>query len=273
MIHVSIRERSAAAKATEPITAGSVGMEARFRFSEDWEGLGRTAVFRGSGQSVDAALLSDRCTVPHEVLRSAGGRLKIGVYGSGDQGQRVTPTVWADAGPIREGAAPSEIPSTPASQSLAQQLLEAAQAARTIAQGVRDEADAGAFDGEKGDKGDKGDPGNTGAAGKAGNSIWRTTKFPTSWNAGGTIEYRYETADLSGRSPVSLVVGDLIIRSSVMVYFVKEVLSGACYVTLGVSIKGAPGAPGDDYVLTAADKAEIVSEVLDALPVWTGGSY
>ena len=50
MIHVTIRERDASAKATEPVTSGSVGLPVRFRFSGDWEGLGKTAVFCGSGQ-------------------------------------------------------------------------------------------------------------------------------------------------------------------------------------------------------------------------------
>lgn len=37
--------------------------------------------------------------------------------------------------------------------------------------------------------------------------------------------------------------------------------------------QGPKGDPGDDYVLTAADKAEIVQATLAALPTWTGGSY
>ncbi len=150
MIHVSIQERGASAQATEPITAGSVGLEVRFRFSEDWEGLSRAAVFRGSGLSRDAALSEDRCAVPHEVLQTPGGHLRIGVYGTGSQGQRVTPTVWADAGPIREGAAPAGVESVPATESLVQQLLAAAQAAHSAAQSVRDDADAGDFDGADG---------------------------------------------------------------------------------------------------------------------------
>ena len=36
---------------------------------------------------------------------------------------------------------------------------------------------------------------------------------------------------------------------------------------------GPTGPQGPDYTLTAADKAEIVNDVLDALPTWTGGSY
>lgn len=168
MIHVIVRERDAAAHATEPITSGSVGMEVSFRFSEDWEALGKTAVFRGSGQSVDVEMLtSDSCAVPWEVLQSAGGHLKIGVYGTGSQGQRATPTIWADAGEIREGAEPAEIEPTPATQTLVQQILEAgesaveaaeaasaaAEAAEAIAQSVRDDADAGEFDGQDGQDG------------------------------------------------------------------------------------------------------------------------
>lgn len=36
---------------------------------------------------------------------------------------------------------------------------------------------------------------------------------------------------------------------------------------------GPQGPTGPAYTLTAADKAEIVDDVLDALPTWTGGSY
>ena len=171
MIHVNVRERDAAAHATEPITSGSVGLAVSFRFSEDWDGMAKAAIFKGSGTAVDVALTGSECTVPHEVLQLDGGHLKIGVYGTGDQGQRVTPTVWADAGQIFEGAEPSEIEPTPATESLVQQVLEAAETAveaaesadeaaeaaaeaaenaEAIAQGIRDDADSGAFDGEDG---------------------------------------------------------------------------------------------------------------------------
>lgn len=165
MIHVMVRERDAEAQATEPITSGSVGLEVGFRFSEDWDGMGKAVIFKGSGTAVDAALSGSSCTVPHEVLALAGGHLKIGVYGTKNEGQVVTPTIWADAGPVLEGAEPSELDTTPATESLVQQLLEAAEAAQTLAQSVRDDADAGEFDGAKGDKGDKGDRGEAGSSG------------------------------------------------------------------------------------------------------------
>ena len=37
--------------------------------------------------------------------------------------------------------------------------------------------------------------------------------------------------------------------------------------------QGPRGEPGDDYVLTQEDKADIASAVLSSLPVWKGGSY
>ena len=151
MIHVIVRERDATAQATEPITSGSVGLECSFRFSEDWDGLGKVAIFQGSMQIIDVALVGqESCVVPHEVLQRALGHLKIGVYGTGEQGQRVTPTIWADAGRILPGVEPSEIEPTPATQSLVQQILEAAENAEEIAQSVRDDADAGEFDGADG---------------------------------------------------------------------------------------------------------------------------
>jgi hypothetical protein len=36
---------------------------------------------------------------------------------------------------------------------------------------------------------------------------------------------------------------------------------------------GPQGSPGNDYVLTAADRTEIAASVLEALPTWKGGSY
>ena len=169
MIHVIVRERDAAAQATEPITSGSVGLECSFRFSEDWDGLGKVAIFQGSRQVIDVALVGqESCAVPHEVLQYALGHLKIGVYGTGEQGQRVTPTIWADAGRILQGVEPSEIEPTPATQSLVQQILEAAEAAQEIAQSVRDDADAGEFDGADGSDGQPGQDGAPGAKGDPG---------------------------------------------------------------------------------------------------------
>lgn len=91
----------------EPTTSGSVNVyEARFEFSEDWEGLEKTAVFRAGEKSV-SVLLDDtgETVVPWEVLTVPGKRLEAGVYGT-RAAEVVLPTVWADLGYIRTGAAP-----------------------------------------------------------------------------------------------------------------------------------------------------------------------
>lgn len=91
----------------EPTTSGSVNVyEARFEFSEDWEGLEKTAVFRAGEKSV-SVLLDDtgETVVPWEVLTVPGKRLEAGVYGT-RAAEVVLPTVWTDLGYIRTGAAP-----------------------------------------------------------------------------------------------------------------------------------------------------------------------
>lgn len=93
----------------EPLTSGSVNVyDVRFSFSEDWEGLGKTAVFR-AGEKAVSVLLGEagECSVPWEVLERPGVRLEAGVYGTRGE-EVVLPTVWADLGYIETGAAPGD---------------------------------------------------------------------------------------------------------------------------------------------------------------------
>lgn len=95
----------------EDVTSGSVHVyDVRFSFSEHWNGLTKTAVFR-AGEKNASVLLNDAgapvCTVPWEVLTTPGLRLEAGVYGTRDS-ETVLPTVWADLGYIRSGAAPGD---------------------------------------------------------------------------------------------------------------------------------------------------------------------
>ena len=91
----------------EAMTSGSVNVyQVQFEFSEDWEGLTKTAVFETRGRS-RAVLLDDTglCTIPREVLAVPKTTLRVGVYGA--WGDMVLPTVWANLGAILEGAAPA----------------------------------------------------------------------------------------------------------------------------------------------------------------------
>ena len=115
MISVKVYNRQLVPTAKWPITSGSVGLPVEFEFDEDWDGISRIAVFRGSGAAIDVPLLgSDSCVVPAEVLTEYGDNLLIGVYGENGAGNTVIPTIWGNAGLIKEGTEPSEIsPSDP----------------------------------------------------------------------------------------------------------------------------------------------------------------
>lgn len=93
----------------EPVTSGSVNVyPVRLQFSEDWDGLGKTAVFRAGDKTVSMALgESGECTIPWEALTVPRLRLEAGVYGTRG-GEVVLPTVWADLGWIETGAAPGK---------------------------------------------------------------------------------------------------------------------------------------------------------------------
>ena len=107
----------------ELLTSGSVNAcQAQFRFSEDWNGLTRTAVFRAGSEEVYVVPdSSGSCTIPWEVLTEPGRCLMAGVYGKrGDS--LVLPTVWANLGMVLEGASVSE-PSMPPAPDLWQQEL------------------------------------------------------------------------------------------------------------------------------------------------------
>ena len=99
----------------EPLTSGAVNVySVCFEFSEDWEGLTRTAVFRAGERSVSVPLdESGVCSVPWEVLVNSGRRLEAGAYGAKGT-EIVLPTVWTSLGYIRKGAVPSGEEGTPA---------------------------------------------------------------------------------------------------------------------------------------------------------------
>lgn len=160
-INVSVADATVATK--ETLTAGRVGLECQFGFSAEWDDLAKVAVFDGAEARDVAMTDGDTVTVPWECLASAGYTLRVGVYGMNAEGTIVIPTVWAKVGKILDAAAPTEQDSQEPSPELAAQLLQAAANALAIAQGVRADADAGAFigpqgpQGEQGEKGDKGD--------------------------------------------------------------------------------------------------------------------
>lgn len=101
----------------EPVTSGSVNVyRVRFDFSDDWDGMSRTAIFRAGAESRAVLLDDDNETViPWEVLKVPSLPLYCGVYGAIDS-RVVLPTIWASLGTILEGApgdSPGARPPTP----------------------------------------------------------------------------------------------------------------------------------------------------------------
>lgn len=156
----------------ELLTTGMVqAIPVRFRFSPQWAALDRTAVFTAGTVSVSCLLGEDnQCFIPWECLTRAGEYLRVGVYGTRGE-KMVLPTVSCLLGPICTGTQPEENTPTEATPTLVQSLLTKAEAAVSVADALRTDADAGLFngrDGKDGTNGKDGKDGQNGAPGEAG---------------------------------------------------------------------------------------------------------
>lgn len=94
----------------ELLTAGMAkAVTVEFVFSDDWDGLTKTAVFSNGKTTVDVLEANwdgDTVPVPHEVLAVPGRHASVGVYGADESGV-VLPTVWVSLGKVQPGADPS----------------------------------------------------------------------------------------------------------------------------------------------------------------------
>lgn len=156
----------------ELLTTGMVqAVPVRFRFSPQWAALDRTVVFTAGTVSVSCLLGEDnQCFIPWECLTRAGEYLHVGVYGTRGE-KMVLPTVSCLLGPICTGTQPEENTPTEATPTLVQSLLTKAEAAVSVADALRTDADAGLFngrDGKDGTNGKDGKDGQNGAPGETG---------------------------------------------------------------------------------------------------------
>lgn len=139
------------------VASGGVNEDViEFEFDELWDGFDMVAVFYRSKREVfHQKIVDNRCTVPSEVLR-AQGVFYVGVMGVKDNVTRTTNVLRYELehGAITVGVEPPE--PTP---SIYESILASVKSAEQIAQSVRNDADAGRFNGIPGEKGDKGDPG------------------------------------------------------------------------------------------------------------------
>ena len=115
-------------------------LRAEFSFSEEWDGMTKTAFFRGAdGENHPKLLEDDTCTVPTEALAAPG---RVGVSVSGTLGETVITT------DIKSFSLPATLsggtPSDP-EPTVWQQILDKVDETKQIAQSVRDDAVSGKF--------------------------------------------------------------------------------------------------------------------------------
>lgn len=154
MFRLSAEKNKLALLEREDVTSGSVNVyEVRFTFSEEWDGLEKTAVFRAGDTSASVMLDGTGevgCTLPWEVLTVPGLRLEAGVYGTRGA-EVVLPTVWADLGYIRTGAAPGKEARPPEEEVRppAPELWEQELARKGDRLGFTEDAKLGLFSGDR----------------------------------------------------------------------------------------------------------------------------
>lgn len=97
----------------ELLTAGMAkAVTVEFVFSDDWNGMTKTAVFSAGRTTVDvleSAWDGNKVVVPHEILEDAGPIARVGVYGANADGL-ILPTVWVTLGKVMPAAEPSGDP-------------------------------------------------------------------------------------------------------------------------------------------------------------------
>ncbi len=126
--------------------------------SDDWQPP-ITALFDSYAVILDS---SNSCLVPWEVLKKT--TFKVSAF-CGDLHTAAAAVIFVNPSGYVSGETPE-----PPSPDVYTQILDIASSAKNIAESVRADADAGAFDGEPGPKGDMGDTGPQGLKGDTGES-------------------------------------------------------------------------------------------------------
>ena len=138
------------------ITRGMVGATVSIEYTDPlWDDLTKTVVFKGVCTK-DVLNAGSVVTVPAEVVATAGKPLFVGVYGVDADNNLVIPTLWAELGTIEGGASPSGDSTTESAPPVWAQIQAVANNAEAIAKSVREDADAGVFNGATGPVGPTG---------------------------------------------------------------------------------------------------------------------
>ena len=142
---ITIKDQTPLCSEYKVIVVGSVGIEkVNFELDETWENLQVFACFKNSNLKEEYSQFlsnSNEVYIPWEVL-TVPGTLFIGVLGM--DGERIIkPTIWKEVAKVREGTSTDGVASEEHSETALEQVV-------ALAQSVRDDADAGKFDGTDG---------------------------------------------------------------------------------------------------------------------------
>jgi hypothetical protein len=169
MINISITGQSAEKLNFPKLVSKSVNfVEIDISFSAEWEELNKTYQFTNGSVSIDVVSQETTIKIPHEVLASEG-TLAVKVRGSklDEVGEivEVLGTANAVTYPVEDSQitdADNSVEVTPTDK---EQITQTANDAKNIAQGVRDDADNGIFNGTNGTNGIDGTNGVNGTNG------------------------------------------------------------------------------------------------------------
>lgn len=103
-IQLKVNGASVISQTDGKITSGMVGLPVNIEYDEAWNDLIKTAFFRVGGKVRKRDSIGTSTTVPWEILRNHGKPLEIGVEGRDADGNIVMPTVWCNVATVYQGA-------------------------------------------------------------------------------------------------------------------------------------------------------------------------
>lgn len=151
MLTLTIRKQYIAVSNPQKFVKGTVGAKCKVVFDKIWADYNRTIVFKPSGKfgskpiAIYVPDMTAELTIPWEVMAKIG-EFRIGAYGTTDE--LTTPTLWCEPIMVVDGTdTTGKAPQEP-SPNVYNQLIDIANEAVSVAQSVRDDAEAGEFDGK-----------------------------------------------------------------------------------------------------------------------------
>lgn len=134
MFVATVDRNSIHVQGEELITSGSVKTNfVQFKFSDDWNGLTKTAIFQTKKVSIPVIVDGeDKVAIPWEAMAFPKEEIKFGVYGVRFDDKEtedideeiVLPTIWGSLGKVVEGVLVESPPITAPTKDSYQQLLE-----------------------------------------------------------------------------------------------------------------------------------------------------